>query len=310
MSDTQTSGPLSIDDALDAMETSPETPPAKEVEEEVKAEEVETVEDTVEDDEADTVEDEAPEAEEAEESQVLTMEEYGDVQIQIGEEVITLADLQKGTLRQSDYTRKTTELATERKQLEATKAELAEKQRQLDAAILNATGEEQEPDWAAMAEDDPLGYIPAKAKWDAKQAQKRQAMEAQERAQIESINQTRAESAEIALKVYPSWSDPAEFNKGEPTRRSIAGELGFSDAEYDSVNDYRFAVLLEMAAKGKTKQAEAKIAEKKIRKAPKVLKPGTSKTKADRNAAETETRQRKLGRPHSLKDHLDIMYEG
>ena len=306
MSDTQNTGPLSIEDALNAFETSQGTTPAEEVKDEIKTEEADAVDQADEADEVETVEDDAPDAEEAEESQILTMEEYGDVQIQVGEDVMTLADLHKGTLRQADYTRKTTELASERKELEAARQELAEKQRQLDVAILNATGDEKEPDWAAMAEDDPLGYVSEKAKWDAKQSQKRAAMEAQRKAHVEAAVQMRAQTSEIALKVFPSWADETEFQKGEPARRALAQEVGFSEQEYNSVNDFRLAALLEMAVKGKSKQADAKIAEKKIRKAPKVLKPGTSKNKADRQAADMAARKAKLNRPHSIEEALNI----
>lgn len=306
MSDNQDAGPLSIDQALDKLETSEETIPAQEAAP-AQAPETEEADEVVETDDAEEVEAEEAEApdEDDEGPQVLTLEEYGDVQIQVGEDVITLSDLQKGTLRQADYTRKTQELAEERKSLDADKAALADKQRQLDAAILNATGEEAEPDWAQMAEDDPLGYVTEKAKWDAKQKQREAALQAQQQAQYEQAANFRQMTAQKALEVFPSWSDADAFKAGEPARRKLAMTL-FTPEEYDAALDVRMAALLEMAVKGQTRQTEESLAEKKIRKAPKVLRPGASKTRADREAADTAARKAKLRRPHSIEEALSI----
>lgn len=311
MSDTQDTGPLTIDQILDARETSEETPPAEEIttdpvepdQEELAADDV--VEDDAED--ADPAEDEAPEAEADEGPQVLTLEEYGDVQIQIGEEVTTLKDLQKGTLRQSDYTRKTQEIAQQAKELEAKEAAIADKQRQLDAAILDASGEEPEPDWIKLAEEDPLGYPLARATWEKRQRERSAAMQAQQQAQQQAAIEFRAKTAQKALEVYPSWTTAEDYKRDEPKRRELALTL-FSQEEYDGAMDMRLAALLQMAVEGKTQASAAKVAEKKLGKAPKVLKPGSSKTKADRKAADQAARKRKLSRPHSIDDVLNIRH--
>lgn len=306
MSDNPETGPLSVEEAVNLAMTSQEAPPQEEATPdeapvvEVEAEAEETEAETPEEDVTDA-EDEGP--------QILTMDEYGDVQIQVGDEVTTLADLQKGTLRQQDYTRKTQELSEHRKALEAKEAEIAEKQRQLDAAILNANGDEQEPDWLKMAEEDPLGFVTEKAKWDQKQAQRQAALQAQQQAQMQQALAFRQKTAEQALAVYPSWSDADAYKQGEPARRALAEKIGFSAEEYNGVNDMRLAALLEMAVKGQAQQTEEKAAEKKIRKAPKVLKPGTTKSKADGQAADKAARKAKLSRPHSLKEHLAAMYD-
>ena len=89
------------------------------------------------------------------------------------EQEVTLDELRNGYSRQQDYTRKTQELAQKRKSFEDQQAELAKKDAiyaqllpQLEASL---NGElENEPDWAALYESDPIGYVREKDVWDEK----------------------------------------------------------------------------------------------------------------------------------------------
>lgn len=79
-------------------------------------EETEEVDNHIEiDDEEDT---EPEEAEETDESEEAEPEEDPDIDIGDGKKPVKLSELKKGFLRQSDYTKKTQELATQRKEVE------------------------------------------------------------------------------------------------------------------------------------------------------------------------------------------------
>ena len=145
------------------------------VEEEVLEEELEapeTLEEDVEDEEEFDEEDELDEEqtnveEEAPQLQTFTVKVDGQ------EVEVTQEELINGYSRQQDYTRKTQELSQQRKTIEQQQAELAQRdaiysqllpkmEAQLKGELAN------EPDWNALYEDDPVGYVRRKQLWDEK----------------------------------------------------------------------------------------------------------------------------------------------
>jgi len=269
----------------------------------VETEEVEAEAEAEETDEPDEPEetDEGPE-------QVLTVEEYGDVLVDVDGEPTPLSEVLAGTQRQADYTRKTQALAEERKKAQA---EIAEKQAALDAREqqlrdLEAELGEEEPDWAKLAEEDPLGYGVEKEKWERKQKVRAQReaelKQRQEKAKQEFIAQT----ADVAVQKIPEWADVKKFDEGAAARKAAALEAGFTEEEYRSTPDFRIAVLLEKAARYDALQGEQSKksvrAEKKIAKAPKVLKPGASKGDTDPKQERRAAFQNRLSKPISSSE--------
>ena len=319
-SDNPATGPLTIDQALDKFEATAEATTAEEVTEEptetVVEETVSEAEEPVEAEaDAEEAESEVEEPTDEGDEQTLTLAEYGEVRVQMGDEVVTLSEIaervEKGTLRQQDYTRKTMQLAEERKSLEAERAELAEKQQQLDQALLSAQGEEAEPDWEQVFDEDPIDGPRQKVIWEKQKAAKDRARaEAQARIEAADAERFQTYTAKV-LQAIPEWATPGAFEAGEAERKAIAEELGFTDAEYRGTADPRVAHAFELLVRARKAEAAAKakvdVAEKKIGKAPKVLKPGTAKAKADRKAEEKAAVTRKLSRPHSIEEHLKAL---
>lgn len=309
--DTPATGPLTIDDVLDRAYSEPEGPPEAE-----ETEADQTVEEESGEDEPDAPEEaeaEAPEPEEAEEAQVLTLDEYGDVLVRIGDDAdpMPLSEIAKGTLRQADYTRKTQELASERKRLEAEATEreqaLAEREAAINARL--AEVEEPEPDWTKLADElDPWEFNKRRAEWETKRVKTE---EARRRAEADFEARKEAflrKTAEIAREKIPEWTSADAFKENAAGRRQAALDAGFTAEEYDAAMDFRYAVLLEKARRFDALQKGSPEVEKKVRKAPKVLKPGASQgSKADREAAEKAATRKKLAKPHSMKDRLRLM---
>lgn len=304
-SDNPQAGPLSIDEYLDSME-------APEGQAEVETEE-EPVEQPVAEAEAEEVEAEAdeseeqdePEAEEPEGSDVYSVDEYGEIVVALADGTqTTLKDLAQGTLRQADYTRKTTELSQERKALEAEKQRLAEFERQLNEQL--ASLDEPEPDWQKLAEEDPLGLPLEQIKWQKKQAEKAERQRKAQQQEEQQRNHFMRATAELAVQKIPEWSDPKAFEESAAARKRAALEAGFTEQEYAGVVDFRLALLLEKAARYDAGQAKTNAATKKLAKVPKVVKPGTSATKVDREAAERAAKSKRLNRPMSVDEYLGI----
>jgi len=284
---------------------------AQEPEDEAEKATEDAVEAEEEADEAEQPTAEEPDAAE-EGPQVLTKDEYGDVLVDLNGEQVTLAKLMDGNLMQADYSRKTGELAQQRKQLEAEfqsktkekEAELAAREQRIAEQL--AEIEEPEPDWEAIAEDDSLGWPIQKAKWDKKQKARADRIKEAEKQRDEARRQFIQQTAAVAVERMPEWADGKKFDEGASARKAAALAAGFTEQEYEQTPDFRIAILLEKAARYDAGQSSGKAksvaAEKKIAKATKVLKPGQSSAPVDPRSERRAQFQKRLAKPVSSED--------
>lgn len=298
--------PMTMQEALAKADSLYETKEAEadEAAQEPQDDEIEEIEASDEVEDLETDDTDEPEDEGSE--QVLTVDEYGDVLVDLNGTPTPLKDVIQGTLRQADYTRKTQAVQEERKamQAELEKREKALEAREQQLLQLSQELEEPEPDWEKLADEDPLGYPAAKAKWDKKQRQKAERQRALRERTVKQREAFARQTAEIAMRAVPEWSeDPANFDKGAEARKRAALDAGFSEEEYNSTPDFRIAVLLEKAARWDAMQQSTEQkrvrAEKKLGKAPKVLKPGQSRGDSDPKQERRAAFQKRLSKPIS-----------
>lgn len=271
----------------------PDEQPENEIEEQASEElvnEDEVIEDNEsyeEELEADVYEDEPQEdqveEEESEQPQLYTIKVDGE------DTEVTLEELQNGYSRQRDYTRKTQELAQQRKAIEAKYQEVSQKDaiysQLLPKMESTLKGElENEPDWNALYEADPIAYVREKDIWNEKK-QKLQAVQAEsQRLQQESnvVQQQQlqhfvAYGNQQLLEQIPEWQDNEKASKEKMAIRDYGvNVLGYTPQEMDSVYDYRVLLGLRNAwLQHKTQQAtKVKPTEKKA--AARTARPGTS----------------------------------
>ena len=261
----------------------------EEAAEEVFEEELEspeTLEEDVEDEEEFIEEDELDEEqtdveEEAPQLQTFTVKVDGQ------EVEVTQEELINGYSRQQDYTRKTQELAQQRKTIEQQQAELAQRDAiysqllpKMEAQLNAALGEE--PDWNALYEDDPVGYVRQKQLWDEQKEKLRAVQAEQERLQQESlieqqklIQQQVEEGQQKLLELIPEWQNPevAAKEKAEIAKHAME-VLGYSQEEVNSVYDWR--ALLGLRKAWLNDKIVETVKKKPTQKAPaRVARPGT-----------------------------------
>lgn len=298
--DNPQAGPLTIDEYLDSKapeegQAEPEKVEPAEAEAEAEPEVEETEGEEAEQDEPEG-EDEAPEA--------YSVEEYGEITVQLADGTrTTLKDLAQGTLRQADYSRKTAELAQERKALKEAAEQLAQRERQLNEQF--ASLEEPEPDWRKLAEEDPLGWQLQKLEWDKRQGEREARKRQAEAARKQEIEQFRKFSAARAVEAIPDWTDPKKFDEGASARKAAALAVGFTEAEYAQAIDFRLAALLEKAARYDAGQVKVAATQKKLAKVPKVVKPGTQSTRSEREAAERAAKAKRISGPVGIQEYLN-----
>lgn len=292
------------DNATEALQDSDEA-------EEFEAEEVEADEadETFEDDD---FEEELSGEEDDAEDEVGTDEEPAEQLIQFdldGQQVeVTLDELQKSYLRQSDYTKKTQALAEQRKasetELEALRQErmqYAELLPQLAQQLETATSPEELQRLNELRESDPLQYMLEKDALDQRQAQLNAVKQEQERlAQASQAEQQQLladhlqkETAAL-MEALPAWKDEAVAKKERQQIREYALSRGFTDAELNEVYDSRAILILRdammasQANKRKPKQAVKKTA-----------KAGTSNV---RRKSRSRVAKERLSRTGSVRD--------
>ena len=270
----------------------PSEQPENEIEEGATEELVDQQE-VIEDDEPFEEELEAAEEEELQEDQVEE-EEYEQPQLYTikvdGEDTeVTLEELQNGYSRQRDYTRKTQELAEQRKAIEAQQKEVSQKDEiysqllpKMEATLKGELGNE--PDWNALYEADPIAYVREKDIWNEKKQKLTAIQEEATRLQQESATKQRKELEEFVqygnqqlLQLIPEWQDNEVASKEKMSIRNYGvNVLGYTPQEMDSVYDYRVLLGLRNAwMHDKTlKATKVKPTEKKA--VARTARPGTS----------------------------------
>jgi len=303
MSDTPQEGPLSLMEAVEALPEPETDTPEAETEEAPNAEPVESTEEVTAEPEDQQESEEAGPEEEA--PQHLDIETYGDltIPVKINGEVqsVSLAEAAKGYQLQSDYTRKSQELAQMRETTEVETRGLKEQleRQQQQIAELLASQTEQEPDWVQMAEEDPLGYSVEKAKWDAKQAQRNTAREQLEQRQRAELQQTMAREASALQEKAPELANPEGFLK---LKRGVMEAYGFTAENIDQTLNHRVFLMAQDALRWRDSQQ--KVVDKVVAKTPKVVKPGTVRGKSEIKAEQVAARKQTLAKPHSVDEHL------
>jgi len=299
------SGELTVRDAatqfegfLSAGEESNDQPETVEAEASEESVEEEVVEESTDDVEEDTIEaqdegDEEVEYEEEElETPTYTVKAAGE------EKQVTLDELMQGYQLGADYTKKTQEVAEQRKAVEAEARAIQEAKQVRDtyAQRLQAieqflTGNQDSPeDLAAMKENDPIGYAVKVAELTEKKEQLAQVRAEQERLAQQQQAEQQQEMAKFVQQeatklsqVLPEFSDPT---KGEQIRNEIRNygkSVGFSDQELANVYDSRHVLMLHKAMMYDKLQKSKPAVTKKVSQAPKMVKSGTKVKEGNRD---------------------------
>ena len=228
-----------------------------------------------------------------EETEVEEVEEQPVYRVTVdGSEIeVTQDELINGYSRQQDYTRKTQELANQRKTIEQQAQELQQRdaiyaqllpklEAQLKGELVN------EPDWDSLYNDDPIAFVREKQLWDEKKEKLKAAEAENARLQQESyaqqqqlIAQQVQEGQQRILEIIPEWKNAEVAQQEKLAIRDYGiNVLGYTPQEMDAIYDYRALLGLRNAwLNSKTVEATKK---KPTQKAPaRVARPGTTTRK-------------------------------
>lgn len=241
------------------------------------------------------------------ESEHIAWDEVKDVKVKIPmkvdgkewEEEVTLEQLRSERMRQTDYTRKTQELAEHRRQIEQQVQQAAMQQRTQYVQALQAQqralmetvapelqGMTQER-WTQLANDDPAAFVRLQNRvQQVNQAfgNIQQRIDMAQRQQAEQEQQITANAIQEAkqkiAESIPDWNDDlyqAVMKRGVET-------YGFSQQEMTSAYDDRFIRLMADAHKYRQMMEQKPAIEKKVQAVPPVLRPGNKPQQGNRGA--------------------------
>ena len=285
------SGTLTVNQAANAFESLMDTPAnSKEESEGVEQEPVEAEAQEAEPQEEEVTEEEQEDDETEEEEQPrYKVKAAGE------EKEVTLDELVKGYQLGADYTKKTTEVAEQRKANEAERAAIEEAKyardtyaQRLQAIEQFITSQTPQEDLSYLKENDPIGYAVKVAELSEKKdqlnairAEQYRIGQLQQSEQAQAMQQRVAQEAQKLTTILPEFSDPT---KGETVRKEIRNygkTLGFTDEELSQVYDSRHVVTLHKAMMYDKLQKSKPSVTKKVNEAPKMLKAGSANTKAN-----------------------------
>ena len=327
MSDNpQGTGSISLNDAVSLLNTpipdkveeerpeEQEAPQPMEAEAEVTEEDNQLEAESYEDDEDDAVEvEESEEDDNYEDGEEESQESLYTVKVD-GEEVeITLDEALNGYQRQQTFTKRSQEIAEQRKAAEKEAAE-AKQARDYYAQQLDVLAQQiqqtipQEPDWVALAKEVTAEeYNAIRAEYDNRQAnlakveQERQAVAQKQAAEQEKMLQEhlRAQRSDMLNRI-PQWKDDDVRNKERLEVVEYARNIGFSEQEVAQATDARAVELLYKAMQWDNLQRKKPTAKKRARQAPKMAKSGQPRTKKQVASRSRQTAMNRLNKERSV----------
>ena len=320
---------------LEPEEATPETQesaPTEEVEESTEETQDEPLEEVSEEEEES--EEEFEEEEESEdESDAEEEEEEPDTHtIKVdGEEVeVTLDELKSGYSRQSDYTKKTQEIAEYRKQADAMIQQAQQevyqtqqfRQQYIDAA--SAVVQQQysklnelvnNTDWERLKIEDREEYLTKKSEVTDLQTMMQQEENRLGQANEQAMAEQRQTQQRVAYEerqkletILPEWKNEEFRQKAGKELTEFALSQGFLQEELNQLTDHRsLLVLMQAKAFQEMQKAQLSTKSKKTKKKPKMATSGTgSKNKKERGKAERTAKMKRLKETGHVNDSVSL----
>lgn len=223
---------------------------------------------------------------------------------------VTLADAIKGHQLESDYRLKTSELAEQRRAIEAEAAQFNERWQgefnRLNQAIETAEGligGRSQEELAQLLENDPQEYLriqaqdqALKGKLDQARQERDKMIQEQREKQHQDIARWRQSQQNILRSRMPELGDPAKLSKFESDAKTYLQGKGYNDQEisffFSGPYDARQILVLADAARYSALQKGKSEVSKKLKGLPKVQKPGVSQDRKGEEAKLTASRDR------------------
>ena len=236
------------------------------------------------------------------------------VKVDGSEMEVTLDELLRGYQREADYTRKTSELSLEKSRhndmMQQSQSEINQKLSKLteltSAAQQELQTEYSNIDFEKLYEDDPVEAARLEHKMRKRAENLQRIQEETRNNQMNEFQKYLQEQQAKVATMIPEFNDPAKASRIKSEMRSYLTKLGYNNNEIASVYDSRQVMLIKDAmAYDKLKKSNVKVT-KKVAKAPKVVKPGVPKTKAEQASKQRRDKLNHLKKTGSVRSAAKV----
>ena len=312
-SDENTNPEQAIENPKDTVQSEAELVSQLQEETEEAEEAVEEFEAADEDQSDGEVEEVEEEVDDSETDNVYTIKLDGE------EHEVTLEELRNGYQRQADYTRKSQSLAEQRKTYEANlEAVQTERGQYAEALELLSKGQESvldqfaDIDWKNLKEEDPVEYMEKRIEFqdtkDRVQSLRREQSRVQEQQQEEMnqiISKKLEAESELLIKKLPEYADPSSTVRDDIRKYTL--DMGFSPEDVDGITDHRVVLVLHKAMMADKGSKSASI--KKSKSVTKVVKAGTTTTKAHKAKKSIQAKRERLSKTGHYRDAANVFLD-
>ncbi len=217
----------------------------------------------------------------------------------------TIAELTSGHLRQSDYTRKTQEVAEQREAVKAERERAEQVAQQLQAQF------QQVNNWLSLTkpqrpnvpfEQDPIAhgqYREALDQWNEAQqywaSEQKKVAESEKTKRQESFEKHLKSESEALYKAVPALRDPGRRDAFVSEAAKVFSDIGIKREEIAGLTDHRMILILRDAVKYRRLQAKAPAVKDDLGKKPPIIRgsqraaPQTNRDKLNRQRTERLT---------------------
>jgi len=243
-----------------------------------------------------------------------------------GEEVeVTLDELARGYSRTADYSRKTQQLAEERKSFQA-EAEAIRQERAQYATLLgalqqqlqNAAQVEAQPDWDRLYEEDPQNAIRLERQWkkvqedrvakfQAIEAEKQRLTQAFQQQQTEQLKATLASEAQKLQDIIPAWKDSKVASGEKKMLRDWLMENGASEQDINGLTKAQHVAILRKAMLYDRGQRRAQEAVKPQISATRPVRPGPAQSAPQRSVTDVTRAKQRLAKTGTVNDAANVL---
>jgi len=244
-----------------------------------------------------------------------------------GEEVeVTLDELARGYSRQSDYSRKTQQLAEERKAFQA-EAEAIRQERAQYATLLGALQQQlqsqqqldQQPDWDRLYDEDPIQATKLERQWRkaqeerhaklaAIQAEQQRLGQAFEQQTTEQMKALLIQQAQRLPEIIPEWKDEKVAAEGKKQLRGWLADQGLSEVEINSLTKAEHVAILRKAMLYDMGNRRAQSSVKPQPVATRPIKPGSAANVPGTKSVTDVTRaKQRLAKTGTVNDAASVL---
>ena len=231
---------------------------------------------------------------------------------------VTLDELKSGYLKDSDYRKKTSDLAEQRREvvtqahtIQQERAQYAQALGQMQSDAQQQLEQYKQIDWNQLREDDPMLFMQRRDEQreiekgieDGKKHQYQLSVQARSY-QTQQFNQNVEAGKEKLLAIMPDWDD-----KVSKSVRAYGLAEGFTSDELGGLTDHRSMALIRKAMMYDNIQ-KSQPAKKKVKAdTPQYVKSGVAKSKSDISARKSANKNKQLRKSGSVDDAASMIFD-